>query len=541
MRRKGRRRGGISRFAAGLVGIILIVAFTYGGFTKFANPFASRFTVHATFASANQLRLGSLVRIAGVNVGTVTGISPEKGCSSHGASTGCQAADVTMQISSNGLPIHTDATFWIRPRTFLEGNFFVDLSPGSPTAPIANNGHVFPVEQGIEPVQLDQVLDALPNNTRSNLQTLLEQYGLAVKQAGPAYDASIKYWKPAYEYSSVVSHDFLGIQPHDLSNYIAQMATVSGALSENPPALESLITNFNTTAGAFAREQNSLQAAVAELPKTLAAATPALTALNNAFPSLDALAKALIPGVKSAGPAIDVSLPFITQLRLLVQPSELRGLTHDLSPTIPSLAKLTNETIPLMKNGVRPASSCIANVVIPWSHLTIDDPNFNASNGFPPREAYVEAVDFLPGLAGESRNFDANGPYIRVLGNGGTLEYSLSPGLFGESIAKLMGVEPAVPPGGKRPPYEPTVPCETQAPITTLDDTSGKAPQEGPANLDAPGAALRAQTALGALANEVKGIVGQQKLPLKISTKLPTLAQLKSLTPLKGVLGDLGK
>jgi len=531
----------MSRFAAGLLGIILLVLITYGGFTKFANPFASKFTIHATFASANDLGQGSPVRIAGVNVGIVTGISPVSGCSRGGGSSGCQAADVTMAISSNGLPLHTDATFWIRPRTFLEGNFFVDVDPGSPTAPIAGNGYKFPVGQGVEPVQLDQVLDALPNNTRANLQQLLEQYGLAVKRAGASYNASIKYWKPAYEYSSVVSHDFLGIQPHDLSNYIAQMATVSGALDTNPPALESLITDFDTTAGAFARENVALQSAVAELPKTLAAATPAFNALNDAFPSLDALAHALLPGVKSAGPAIDVSLPFITQLRLLVQPSELRGLTADLRPTIPALAKLTNETIPLMKNEVRPASSCIVNVVIPWSHLTINDPTFNGSNGFPPRPAYVEAVDFLPGLAGESRNFDANGPYIRVLGNGGTFEYSLSPGLFGESLAQLMGEVPVPPPGGKRPPYKPNVPCETQAPITTLSATSGAAPAQGPASLSAPGAALRAQSALGALANLITGTVAQQKLPLKVSLKLPSIKQMSVLSPIKSGFGGLAK
>jgi ABC-type transporter Mla subunit MlaD len=530
----------MSRFAAGLLGIILLVALTYGGFTKFANPFKSQFTVHTVFSNANQLRQGSLVRIAGVNVGTVTGISPITSCSKNGSTSGCQAANVTMVISSNGLPLHTDATFWIRPRTFLEGNFFVDVQPGSPSAPVAPNGYVFPVGQGIEPVQLDQVLDALPNNTRSNLQQLLVQYGLAVKRAGVSYNASIKYWKPAYEYSSIVSHDFLGIQPHDLSNYIAQMATVSGALDENPRALESLITDFNTTAGAFAREQGSLQSAVAELPKTLAAATPAFDALNAAFPSVDALAHALIPGVKSAGPAIDVSLPFVTQLRLLMQPSELRGLANDLKPTIPALAKLTNATIPLMKNEVRPASSCIVNIVIPWSHLTINDPNFNASNGFPPHQAYIEGADYLPGLAGESRNFDANGPYIRILGNGGTFEYSLSPGLFGESLAKIAGVRPAVPPGGQRPPYKPNVACETQAPITTLNDAStGSTPQAGKANLDAPGAALRAQTALGALADEVRGNA-KQTLGLNVSSLLPSLSQMKKTSPIKGALGDPG-
>jgi phospholipid/cholesterol/gamma-HCH transport system substrate-binding protein len=530
-RRPKKRRRGMSRFKAGLIGIIAIVLFTYLGFTKFANPFASQFTLHATFASSNGLRPGSAVRIAGVNVGKVTGISIAPGCRSGGAQS-CQAADVSMAIDSDGLPIHSDATFWIRPRTFLEGNFFVDVAPGSPSAPTVGSGYTFPIQQGVEPVQLDQVLGALQQNTRLNLQILLAEYGLAVKRAGPSYNASIKYWKPAYEYSSVVSHDFLGIQPHDLSNYIAQMATVSGALDNNPPALESLITDFNTTAGAFARQRANLQSAVGELPKTLAAATPAFNALNAAIPPLDRLAHALIPGVVSAGPAIDKSLPFITQLRLLVQPSELRGLTHDLAPTIPALAKLTNETIPFMRNGVRPASSCIANIVLPWSHLTINDSNFNASNGFPPREAYIEAVDFLPGLAGETRDFDANGPYIRVLGNGGTFTYSLQPGLFGQSLTPISSVEPEPPPGELRPPYEPNVPCETQAPITSLNTTAGVpiAPQK--TNLDAPGAALRAQTALGALADQARQIISQQGLKMTVSKVLPSLSALKLLNKL---------
>ncbi len=124
---------------------------------------------------------------------------------------------------------------------------------------------------------------------------------------------------------------------------------------------------------------------------------PAFNALNAAFPPLRTLARALVPGVKSTGPMVDASLPFVTQLNDLVQPSELRGLTADLRPTVPALARLTKDTIPLMRNEVRPAASCVANVIYPWSQLTVPDRNFNASNGFPPRKVYVEAVDYLPG------------------------------------------------------------------------------------------------------------------------------------------------
>ncbi|HTU94934.1 MAG TPA: MlaD family protein [Solirubrobacteraceae bacterium] len=472
---KKKRRGGLSKFTAGLIGIVLVVVFSYAAYTKFANPFASKYTIHATFSNANGLQPGSLVRIAGVNVGTVTSVGTEPGCKSASTTqSACQAADVSMTISNQGLPIHNDATFAIRPRIFLEGNFFVDVSPGTPQAPVAPNNHTFPIQQGVEPVQFDQVLTGLQDNTRQNLQTLLQQYGKAVKQGGPSFNKSIQYWLPAYEYSSIVAHDALGIQPHDLSNYIAAQGQVAGALDTHPQNLENLITDFNTTANAFARENTSLEQTVSELPKTLSAAMPAFNALNAAFPPLRTLAKALIPGVKSTGPMVDASLPFVTQLNDLVQPSELRGLTADLKPTVPALAKLTKDTIPLMKNEVRPTASCVVNVIYPWSQLTVPDSNFDASNGFPPRKVYVEAVDYLPGLAGESRDFDANGPYIRILGTGGTFTYSLQPGLFGQALSKLDGVQPEVPPGGKRPPYEETIPCESQKPITNLaTPTSG--------------------------------------------------------------------
>jgi phospholipid/cholesterol/gamma-HCH transport system substrate-binding protein len=510
MRRKRGRRRGMSTLVAGAIGIVVVVVFSYLAYTKFANPFASKYTLNATFANANGLQPGSFVRIAGVNVGTVSKVSPEPGCKpSSKDQSACKAADVSMTIQNQGLPIHRDATFAIRPRIFLEGNFFVDVSPGTPSAPVARKGYTFPVQQGVEPVQFDQVLTGLQSNTRANLQTLLKQYGTAVKVGGPAYNKSIQYWLPAYEYTSIVAHDALGLQPHDLSNWIAAQGPVAGAIDAHPERLKSLITDFNTTANAFARVNTSLQDTVVQLPRALAAAIPAFNALNASFPPLRRLARALVPGVKSTGPTADASLPFITQLNDLVQPSELRGLTADLKPTVPALATLTKDTIPLMKNEVRPASSCVVNVIHPWSELTVPDSHFNASNGFPPRKVYVEAVDYLPGLAGESRDFDANGPYIRILGTGGTLTYSLSPGLFGQSLSQLDAVQPTLPPGGKRPPYNETTPCETQKPITTLaTPASGPIPTAGSGGLPTP--AAKAEW-IGAMSGALKSIEAEAK------------------------------
>ena len=519
-RQKGRKRP-MSTFKLGVVGIVLLVAFIYGGFTKFANPFASHFTVYADFPSANEIKPGSFVRIAGINVGTVTSIGTAPG---HP-----QEARVGMQISNEGLPIHEDATVKIRPRTFLEGNFFVDLMPGTPESPVAPNGYTFTEAHAAVPVQLDQVLTSLQAGTRRNLQILLSVYGGAVKQAGPAYNASIPYWTPAYKYTGEVTHDLLGTRPNDLGNLVANGATVAAALDSHPENLENLITDFNTTAAAFARVNTSLSAAVAELPQTLAAAQPALTALNNSFPPLERLAVALVPGVKSAGPTIDVSLPFISQLRQLVQPAELRGLTSDLAVTIPALAKLTDEAPPLFSK-VREAASCIANVIYPWSQLVVPDSNFTPANGFPTRQVYEEALDFLPGLAGESRDFDSNGSYIRVLGGSGSLTYSLQPGLLGQALSAINGVQPQPPPNGTRPPLHPNTPCETQT-VPDLYSPSGLPPNQIQTNLSSPGAATRFQASEQDLLGEVSSLVKSQGLSSTVSKIVPTISQLVSGKP----------
>ena len=82
-----------------------------------------------------------------------------------------------MEIEARGLPIHADATLKIRPRIFLEGNWFVELQPGSPSAKAVSSGDTIPITQTSDPVQLDQVLDALNTDTRANLQKFLIDYG----------------------------------------------------------------------------------------------------------------------------------------------------------------------------------------------------------------------------------------------------------------------------------------------------------------------------------------------------------------------------
>ena len=66
------------------------------------------------------------VRIAGVDVGKVSKVEPLGGDS--------PGVKVTMKLEDEALPIHEDAEVKVRERIFLEGNLFMDIKPGSPSA-----------------------------------------------------------------------------------------------------------------------------------------------------------------------------------------------------------------------------------------------------------------------------------------------------------------------------------------------------------------------------------------------------------------------
>jgi phospholipid/cholesterol/gamma-HCH transport system substrate-binding protein len=386
---------------------------------------------------------------------------------------------VTMRIDKKGLPIHKDATLQIRPRIFLEGNFFVDLHPGSPSAPTVGDGDTIPVNQTSAPVQIDQILGTLQTDTRKDLRRVLDELSTGLGgQGGAGFNRSIPYWKNAYERGAIASDATLGILQHDLSGYIKNAGATAEALDRNDVQLKSLITDFNTTAHAFAVRDTDLSNAIAELPRTLRAGRPALASLNAAFPPLRRFIRDFRPGVRSSGPALDASIPFAQQLRLAVQPAELRGLVHDLRPTVPALTQLQQATLPLYEQ-VRAASSCQNEVIQPWTHDKIDDPAFPTD-----RTVYQESTKPLGGLAGESRSGDANGQWFRVLVAPGNYAYPLGSNFF-LTGQPLKGVNPP-PPAQRYPrPYRPDVPCETQQ-APDLRSNPGSLPTPVKVNLSSP-------------------------------------------------------
>jgi phospholipid/cholesterol/gamma-HCH transport system substrate-binding protein len=449
-RRKHRsaQHKGMPAFRAGLIALVVVLVASYFGFTK-ANPFANPYEIEAVFDTVNNLKPRSPVRIAGIEVGKVTKV--------EAIEEGDGAARVTMEIQDKGLPIHEDAELKIRPRIFLEGNFFVDLQPGSPTAPELADGGTVPMSQTAAPVQFGDLLAALQSDTRKDLQVFLKEYSKALEDGGAdGFRASIKYWEPAYRNSAIANEASLGQQPDkDIQRILKGQAKVATGLVRDENSLRELISNFNTFAGSLAREDDALAASLPLLRDTLRVAQPALESIDNSLPSLRAFARDALPGVRSSDEALAASRPFIAQLRALFSPAELRGTAAVLRHQIPNLAEFNRVSLPLLDEG-RQLSACTNNVLVPFVESRIPDPDFPANTN----HRVVEQMQHsFPNLAGESRLSDANNQTFHA-----------------GAVAAGTNIRPAPPTDGgfTPPPHRPDQPCEIQE-LPNLDAPGGPA------------------------------------------------------------------
>jgi phospholipid/cholesterol/gamma-HCH transport system substrate-binding protein len=471
----------------GVVVIVITMIVVYFGFTK-RIPGEHGFRLNAAFNTAVNIAPKSPVRIAGVDVGTVRSIK-------RVGNTGV----VSMEISKVGLPIHADATLKIRARLLLEGNWFVELQPGTPSAPTLSSGATIPVAQTSDPVQLDQVLDALNTDTRSNLQTFLIEFGSALTReptaaenaeqnpvvrnlnAAQAIKKTYLDAPEALKGGAIVNQALAGVEQHDLSKLISGTEKFSASLNVHEQQLGELIVNFNTFLGSLAAQSKSLSATVAQLPGALQNGTRGFVNFNAAMPSIRKFSLDLVPGVEKTGPAITAAFPWIEQLQASLSPAELGGLAKGLQAAAPTLAGLIVPQPAFFKQ-VDQFSKCLSNVIFPSVETKLQDGS--STSGV---DDYQEFWDSMVGLAGIGQGFDGNGPLTRFMISVGGQTLKSAPAtavgatsgkglpLLAHTSQPPLGTRPAFP--ATEPPYKPLVPCYTQ----TVQNFNGPL-SEGPAD-----------------------------------------------------------
>ena len=475
-----------------LIAVIFLLAFTLGPYLAFTKhvPFTGYgYELNATFSNAVNIAAKSPVRIAGVEVGKVTSVERDG-----------NNATVTFTVSDEGQPIHSDAYAQIRPRIFLEGNFFVDLDPGSPGAPAMDSGDTIPVSHTSTAVQLDEVLTALQSPVRADLSHLLHGFGTALtheptpaedatqlpevhgKTGGEGINGAFLYGGPAGRYSAQVANALIGNTPGDLSRMVAGAGRTFGAFAHSEADLQNLIVNFNIFTGALATQSENLATTIQRFAPALKASRASLISLNRTLPPLRAYAIELRPAVAELPGLIAASKPWIKQARPLLSGKEAGGSAKLLREATPGLAGAAQAGKALALPQLNRISLCTTQVLSPTFNQTIND---QFSTGGP---NYREFFYWLANFAGQSQNFDGNGPYLSIQPGGGPALVGIDNPLgnldtekqdWANTIAPPIGTQPQL---GGRPPKKPEVRCD----INPVPDLNGPLGQVGPPSLTSP-------------------------------------------------------
>ncbi len=347
-------RHAISKYTKDFIAILVLIAIAAGvaGYVlaheRLRFPWqSSPIEMYADFSTGQAVTpgQGQSVRVSGVQVGTIDSVKLVNGY-----------AQVAMGIDPKYKDlVHTNATALLRPKTGLK-DMFIELNPGTSSAPVAHKGFTIPIQNTLPDVNPDEVLASLDQDTRDYLQLLISGFGEGLKGRGNDLREVLARFLPTSRDLQRVNA--LVAERHaNLSRLIHSLDLLNTALAERGPQITQLVSASQQVFNAMATENGNIQRALVDLPGTLTQTTQTLGklqtfagVLGHATGNLSQVAPAII----KANPAVTTfarkTTPIIRdQIRPFVRDS--RPLVRALKPASVNLAQaapnLTNSFVVL--------------------------------------------------------------------------------------------------------------------------------------------------------------------------------------------------
>jgi phospholipid/cholesterol/gamma-HCH transport system substrate-binding protein len=356
-------------FTLSCFGLILFLWIAFGGPTPLA---PESYRVTAYFPEATALAQESDVRIAGVSVGKVKTVelAPEEY-----RVNGKDTTAAELEIEPEFAPISEDARAILRSKTLL-GETFVELTsgtePGDESAPVAlgaaanvSDAEADEVESipeggelGLgrteEQTQIDEIFNALDEETRASFQRWQQNAAVAIRDRGLDLNDALGNLGPfVTDASDLVT--ILERQKEALKGLVRDTGATFEALTERDQELASAITGSNNTFEALASEDEALAEAFQILPTFQRESRATLERLDRFQLNARPLVQDLIPVARDLSPTLrnvrrlspDLRDLFI-ELELLERASK-RGLPA-LEDILDGLAPVLDSLDPFLAN-----------------------------------------------------------------------------------------------------------------------------------------------------------------------------------------------
>ena len=359
--------------------------------------------VSAEFAAANQVSQRTVVRVNGVEVGRVDKV--------QAGSDPYRTSKVVMRLSNGKIRLHTDASAQIRWRTLFGGLMYIDLHPGSASAP-ALHGSI-PATRTSNQAELDQLLQTYAGSTAQAQRDVLK--GLRRTLGDPAGTGrTLDALGPALQTVDRGMQPVLGQQPDDLRGLVAATGkTVHGL--DDTLGLQDLVTSADRTLAVTDAQRVQLGQTIQLSPASLHSTFTTMNRLRTTLGHLDPLVNKLRPGARVLGPAARAATPALAQTEAVLH--DLNPLLHQGGPTFDSLRQASPSGGALM-NGLDPTVSRLLDNILPW--LRTPDPSTKLAT-------YESIGPFWSALSADAGEYDSVGYRIRFTVPPGTNSFLMTP------------------------------------------------------------------------------------------------------------------
>lgn len=266
-------------------------------------------TVTAVFAENYGLTPGlSKVKVAGLQVGLVTGVEP--------AEDG--TAVVEMKVDEEALAtLGSTPSARVVPLTILGGQYSVELHRGGNGA---YDGAAIPRERTSTPVELDRILEALPADTRRSTRGVVSGARRTLAEGGRDGVHDVVRTAPeVLPPAGVLLRSLQGENPgNDLPSIVTDLQAFGETLNHRDERLDEILRDLGTTTTVLAAHDRDLDATLEQLPATLAATDRGMARLDGTLDQLGETTTRLRPAIREAGPLLDVLGPTLREARPVV-------------------------------------------------------------------------------------------------------------------------------------------------------------------------------------------------------------------------------
>jgi virulence factor Mce-like protein len=319
-------------FAASCIGLLLFLWISFGGTTSLG---PKGYEISAEFDQAENLGSQADVRISGVGVGKVIGVSQDR-------RTGLTRA--VMEIDPKFAPRPANTRAILRQKTLL-GETYVELSPGSRSAGELPDHAALPRGQVAPTVQLDEILSTFDPNTRQAFETWMQQQGTALTGRGQDLNAALGELAPfATNVDSVLA--VLRRDSAATSTLLRDGGQVFSSIARSPSALQQLVNNSNAAFSATAAQADALAATIRTFPAFLIAQKLTIDRVQRFSVTTKPLIDELRPAAVQLSPALKSTAVLAPQLKsLLVNEGPL---TRASQAGIPALERFLDTSVPFL-------------------------------------------------------------------------------------------------------------------------------------------------------------------------------------------------